>query len=269
MKKLLLFVLITSVAISSSAQDTTASRKGKINEKKEARKQKINALIRQAEEGILIYSKQSIFGLQFRTNGYGGFYELGRMKTNRKTTIYRLDITEIKHPKEEKLPSGGIFFGNPYIYGKINNFYQATLGFGQQYILGQKGNKNGVVVSAVYNAGLALGLLRPYYLEVQDPQNGQSKVIKYSKQDSALFVGPTIVGGGGFGKGWSEMKVKPGGFAKAALRFDYGRFNETVSGIEVGISIEAYGEKIPIMLEQKNKQLFFQGYISILFGRRK
>ena len=226
-------------------------------------------MIRQAEEGVLIYSRQNIFGIQFRTNGYGLFYELGRMKTNRKTMIYRIDLTEIKNPKEEKLPSGATFFGNPYIYGKINSFYQITLGVGQQYMLGQKGNKNGVAVSAVYNAGLAIGLLKPYYIEIQDPNTFENRTIKYSPEDSALFVGPTIIGGAGLGKGWGEMKMKPGGFAKAALRFDYGRFNEAVSGIEAGVSIEAYGSKIPIMLQQKDKQLFFQGYIALLFGHRK
>src|SRR6185436_10750321 len=102
-------------------------------------------------------------------------------KTTRKTNIYRLDITEIKDPKEEKQTGGGIIFGNPFIYGKVNNFYQATLGFGQQYILGQKGNKNGVAVSAVYSGGLSLGLLRPYYLEVRDPNGGENLTIKYSQ----------------------------------------------------------------------------------------
>src|SRR5258706_9124489 len=160
-------------------------------------------MIKQSEEGVLIYSKQSIFGLQFRSNGYGIFYELGKMKTNRKTNIYRIDITEIKSQKEDKQPSGGVFFDNPYIYGKINNFYQVTLGFGQQYILGQKGNKNGVAVSAIYNAGLALGLLRPYYIEVND--GGEARTIKYSVQDSALFLSANIIGGGGFCKGWSEL----------------------------------------------------------------
>ncbi len=121
---------------------------------------------------MLVYSKQSIFGIQGRTNGYGVFYELGKMKTNRKTNIYRIDFTEIKNQKEEKLSNTveRPLFSNPFIYGKINNFYQVTLGFGQQYILGQKGNKNGVAVSAVFNGGLALGLLRPYYMEVEDPE---------------------------------------------------------------------------------------------------
>jgi hypothetical protein len=265
-KKFNIVLLLFTIALATSAQNTGTRRESK-KDKQEARRQKINAMSKQAEEGVLIFSKQSIFGLQLRTNGFGAFYELGKMKTNRKTNIYRLDITEIKHPKEEKLPSGGIFFGNPFIYGKINNFYQATFGFGQQYILGQKGNKNGVAVSAIYNAGLALGLLRPYYIDVND--NGVSKTIKYTVEDSAMFLSANILGGGGFGKGWSEIKVKPGAFAKTAIRFDYGRFNEVVSGIEVGISAEFYSSKIPILLKQKDKQFFYQGYLSILFGRRK
>ena len=65
------------------------------------------------------------------------------------------------------------------------------------------------------------------------------------------------------------MKLKPGAFVKTALRFDYGRFNEVVTGIEVGLSVDFYGDKIPIMIGQDDKQVFFQGYISILFGRRK
>ena len=269
MKKLSLTVLLVTIFLASSAQDST-SRKSSKNDKKEVRRQKINTLIKQSEEGVLVYRKQNIFGLQGRTNGYGAFYELGRMKTTRKTSTYRIDFTEIKHQKEEKLPSGGgLVFGNPFIYGKINNFYQLTLGVGQQYILGQKGNKNGVAVSAIVNGGLALGLLRPYYVEAQDPMTGQNRIIKYSKADSSIFLGPTIIGGAGFGKGWNEIKMKPGAFVKTAMRFDYGRFNEVVSGIEAGVSIEFYGSKIPILVDQKQKQLFFQGYISILFGHRK
>jgi hypothetical protein len=261
-KKLSLFLMIVAIGLTSSAQNTKDGRK-------DARRQKINTKIRQAEEGVLVYRKQSIFGIQAKTNGYGAFYELGFMKTPRKTNVFRLDISETKNAKEEKLLGGGIIFGNPFIFGKINYFYPVTLGFGQQYIFGQKGNKNGVAVTAVYNAGISVGLLRPYYINVEDPGSGENRTIKYSEADKDLFLGPSITGGGGFGKGWSEMKIKPGAFAKAAMRFDYGRFNEVVSGLEIGMSLEAYGSKIPIMLLQKDKSLFFQGYIAVLFGRRK
>ena len=268
MKIFSLLLIFVSLSFNISAQDTTTKRSTK-DSRKETRRQKVNALIRQSEEGILVYSKQSIFGVQGRTNGYGIFYELGKMKTTRKTNIYRIDLTEIKHQKEEKIPNGGtLVFGNPFVYGKRNNFYQLTLGFGQQIMLGQKGNKNGVAVTGLFNGGLALGLLRPYYIEVED-MNQEVKTIKYSEENRDLFLGNTIIGGGGLGKGWNEISVKPGAFAKTALRFDYGRFNEVVSGIEAGVSLEFYGEKIPILVDQKEKNLFFQGYIALLFGRRK
>ena len=262
MKKLTLFIFITSIVLTSFGQ----TRK----EKKEAKRQKINEMVRQAEEGVLIYQKQSIFGIQLRTNGYGGFYEMAKRKTNRKANVYRIDFTEIKHSKEEKLLGGSFVFGNPYVYGKKNNFYQLTLGIGQQYILGQKGNKNGVAVGAVYSAGLSLGLLRPYYLHIDDPATGGEKLIKYSEEDSALFMDQSaIISGGGFGKGWNELKLKPGFFAKAGMRFDYGRYNESVSGLEIGVSVEAYTSKIPLMVSQDDQQVFVQGYVAILFGRRK
>jgi hypothetical protein len=265
-KKLLLLSALSALAVTIYAQDST-SRKSEKDQRRLERRQKINTIARAEEEGVLVYNKQSIFGVMLRTNGYGLFYELGKMRTTRKTTTYNFELTEIKDPKEDKLPNGGFSFGNPYIYGKINNFYQLKLGVGQQYMLGDKGNKNGVAVSAVYNGGISLGFLRPYYIEVEDVY-GNVQTIKYS-QDSALFVNGYIRGGGGLGKGWGEMKLQPGVYAKSGLRFDYGRFNEVVSALEVGVSLEAYAKKIPIMLYQKDKQLFFQGYITLEFGRRK
>jgi hypothetical protein len=264
-KKLSLVTVIILLAVVGSFAQSSREEK---REKKEAKRQKINEMVRQAEEGVLVYEKQNIFGIQLRSNGYGAFYELGKMKTNRKTNIYRLDITEIKDHKEEKLLGGGFLFGNPFIYGKRNFFYPVTLGFGQQYILGQKGNKNGVAVSAVYNAGVSIGLLRPYYVDVQGSSN-QEQSIKYTVEDSAAFVNGPFLGASGLGKGWSEIKVKPGGFVKAAMRFDYGRYNESVNGLEIGMSVEAYADKIPIMLFQKDKRIFFQAYLALLFGKRK
>jgi hypothetical protein len=106
-------------------------------------------------------------------------------------------------------------------------------------------------------------------VNVDDPQSG-SRTIKYTPQDSALFVSEDVItGGAGFGKGWSAIKVKPGVFGKIAMRFDYGRFNESVSALEIGMSAEYYFSKIPIMLFQKDRHLFMQAYLAILFGRRK
>ena len=180
--------------------------------------------------------------------------------------LFQLEITERKHEKEDKQANS--FSSAPYIFGKQNFFYPVKLGVQQQFLFGNKSNKNGVSVTGNLGGGLVVGLLRPYMVEVL---KGSERVyVAYNGPDSALFLNQSdIVGGPNFGTGWSNLKVTPGIYAKPALRFDYGRFNEVVSAIEVGLTAEFYAKKIPQMTFQKQRQFFFGAYVAILFGRRK
>lgn len=267
MKKIILFSVLLLTGLASIAQDSTAKTPTRQERKKQATTRN-NALVKQEEEGVLSYNKQTAVGLQLRTNGYGLFVELGRSRSPRFTNLYMFEFTEIKHPKEEKVSNANTFFSNSFVYGKINNFYQAKLGFGQQYIFGQKGNKNGVAVLGIVEGGLTMGLLKPYYIQVQEQSVGV-RDIKYESADSVAFLSGNIIGGSGFTKGWSELKIKPGAFLKTALRFDFGRFNETVQAIEIGMSVDAYASKIPQMVFNDPQQFFFQGHFALVFGRRK
>jgi hypothetical protein len=266
-KKLILFYLFISASSFLFAQDSTVKRSRSRDDRREEKRMKRDAIIKQEEEGVLAYRKQSVFGIQLRTNGYGVFYELGRPKSPRFTNVYLIELTEIKHPKEDKITSSDGIFSNSYTIGKINNFYQVKLGFGQQYIFGHKGNKNGVAIMGIYQAGLSVGLLRPYYLDINE--NGTQRAIKYDSKDSTAFLFGNTIGSSGFSKGWNELKMKPGIFVKTALRFDFGRYNEMVQALQIGISAEVYSQKIPQLVYNKQKQLFFQGHIAFVFGRRK
>jgi hypothetical protein len=271
-KKLFLSLLfLATLFITTQAQDSTGSRNRKLTkkEKKEEKRKRINAMIKQEEEGVLSYYKQNSFGVQLRTNGWGFFYELGKRKTPRFTNTYSIEFTEIKHPKEERL---GGFFSNPFTYGKINSFYQLKLGYGQQYIFGQKGNKNGIAVIGMAQGGFSAGLIKPYYL------NLGTREIKYS-DDSLTFLsaGSSVeAAGAGPFKGWGEITVAPGVYFKSALRFDFGRYNEGVSAVEIGLSVDYYFKDIQMMAPQNKdrlasgpQRLFFQGHIAYIFGNRK
>ena len=267
MKKIILSVSLVLACYNLFAQDS-ALAKTESPDKKEAKRQRINAMIKQEEEGNLSFTKQTLFGIEARTNGYGIFLEVGRRRSQRFTTTYSVELSEIKHHKEEKLNSPENLFNNSFIYGKINNFYQAKIGYGQQYIFGQKGNKNGVAVIAHLNGGLSAGLLKPYYLHIRDSGGVEREVSYYS--DSASFINPySVLGSGGFGKGWNELQFKPGLFVKGALRFDFGRYNEKVQAVEIGMSVEYYFSKIPMMAFSESKNLFFQGHLAFVFGSRK
>lgn len=244
-------------------------------EKKEARQEKINALISQEEEGVLIYHKQTVYGIQLRSSGYGAFVEIGKMTDRNVTKIMQFEFTETKHPKEEKFQwasTSGYTTSAPFKFGKQNYFYNLRFGMGQSRRIADKGNKNGVSVQAVYLGGLALGLERPYYVEVADAVAREYRVIKYDPNnptDAALFLSDAVEAGTGLAKGWNEIKINPGVYAKTGLRFDYGRYNEMVSAIEVGVSLDFYARKVPLMVGSKENQMFLAAYLVLEFGKRK
>ena len=266
MRKIIVICIAIAATLPVVAQKTK-------QEKKDERRQRINALVKQEEEGVIAYRKHSVFGFKLTNDGYGGMYEAGRAQSVRKALLFQLDFAERKHTKEEK-QTNPFVPSSPFIFGKINYFYPLKLGVQQQYLLGNKTNKNGVSVTANFGGGISLGFLRPYYLEINDTSNGGRKQIRYDSPDSSIFtsnnkLAELSVSSTGFGKGWGNMKVTPGLYAKAALRFDYGRYNEAVSAIEVGGTVEYYTKNIPQLIFIEQKKLFFNVYVAVLFGRRK
>ena len=259
MKKIFSFLIIIPISYHAFAQGSRQNRQ-------EEKRQHINSIVKQEEEGVITYKKSFAFGIKLINDGYGAFFELGRASSVKKALLYQLEFSERKGIKEQRQNS---YFANSvsFIYGKENFVYPVKLGVQQQILLGNKLNKNGVAITGNYGGGLSVALLRPYYVQVQNG-NGVD-YIKYNSQDSLQFLSGQIYGGPGLSKGWSELTVDPGLYAKAAVRFDYGAFNEIISAIEVGVTGEYYSKKIPIMVYNPEKQFFFGGYVAIMFGKRK
>lgn len=254
MTRLLLITTALLITITTSAQKAK-------KERKEENRKRINAMIRQEEEGVIAYRRHTVYGAKFINNGYGAFLEIGRASSVKKAMLFQLELSERKSPKEEK--SGN--YSAPYIYGKQNFIYPVRLGVQQQILIGNKSNKNGVSVTGNYGGGLALALVRPYYVQI----SSSDTYVKYNSPDSSAFLGSNISGGPGFSKGWKDLSVNPGAYLKTAIRFDYGSYNEIVSALEAGITAEYYSKDTPVMVRDVKKQFFFSGYVAILFGRRK
>jgi hypothetical protein len=234
-----------------------------------AKKERINRLMRMEEEGDLIFDHHSIFGLRIATDGYGIFYERGKFQSVHKTRLLQFELNEKKDPKDHKVAVGGFngYTLNSIAVGRLNNFYQFKAAMGEQYLIGGKGNKNGVAVTALYSGGFSIGMLKPYILHVFKSQGDGS--LFESQYPEILDSGYLVNDAAGFGSGWNKLSVKPGLNAKLAIRFDYGRFNQSVTAIEAGATAEYYFSQIPLMALVKQKHLIFNAYVSIMFGRRK
>jgi hypothetical protein len=258
-----------------------AAQKSSKKQKREARKEHINALAKQEEDGSLIYNKQFVTGVQINTDGYGIFLEWGKLKTPNLTELYSFGFYEKKHRKEEKVndnASNGIIGGQflPYVFGKTNYFYQAVFSYGRQQVLGTKSNKNGVAVSAIYKGGLSLGLLRGYNIQIDTSAsiNGRNLFTTTYKKANALqktyFADPDrVFAGTGISKGWNELKFNPGIKLEGGLRFDFGRHNELCSAAQLTVSAEYYAQKVQQLLFVKERNLFINVGVAFVFGRRK
>ncbi len=256
-----LFFIILSCLVFSTGFAQRQSKK----DRRELNRKRIDAMIKQEEEGIIVYNKHTVFGGKLISNGYGVFVEFGRLNTVKKGMLYQLEISEYKSPREEK-QSNLFAFSTPFAFGKQNFFYPIKLGIQQQLLIGNKSNKNGVSITANYGGGLSVGLLRPYYVQI----GANGKYIKFDSPDSSKFLDPSAISGGpGFSKGWSDITVNPGAYIKTALRFDYGSYNEIVSALEVGMTADYYSKKVPLLVREKQKQFFFTGYVAVIFGKRK
>ena len=261
MKKIFFSILIVAVSMSAFAQKEKDTRE----EKKEKKRDRISAIAKQEEEGVITYRKSFSGAAKLTTDGYGGFLELGRAQSVKRALLFQLDISERKHVKEEKQYNANNNAG-PYIYGKINYFYPVKLGVQEQFLLGNKGNRNGVSVSANAGGGISLGLLRPYLLGYD---SAGTQIFRGLKDDSARFLFDDPISGPNFGTGFNRLKVTPGAYAKAALRFDYGKYNEMINAIEVGVTAEFYSKKIPQMVFSKEHNFFFSAFVAVMFGKRK
>jgi hypothetical protein len=225
------------------------------------------------EEGDLIFNKHNIFGIRLATDGYGISFEKGKFKTPSKTLLFQFELNEKKSPKEKRITTGGDLFGSSVVAYKLNNFYSFKAAIGQQHLIGGKGNKNGVAVTGLYSGGISLGILKPYYInvvDVNDPNGATSqKTFTQILNDTTSGAQYQATGAAGFTVGWGHVTIKPGLNAKVAMRFDYGRFNQTISAIEAGLTAEYYFGKIPQVYLVPQRQFFFNGYVAIMFGSRK
>ena len=275
MKKLLLVLTVVVMGSAVFAQNGTNTKTPSKNDKKADKRERMNTISKmQEEENAIVYNKHTLFGVKIASDGYGLVYEKGKYISPRWSKFWQIELNEKMHNKEEKVGRGIDVFGNvsQAKFGKANNFYQLKYGMGKQYLIGGKANRNGVSVSALYAGGLSLGLEKPYYVDAERLSDQSRLRIKYS--DTSFSESRYLVqGSSGVTVGWGELKVVPGLHAKTALRFDYARFNETITAVEAGLNAEYYSSKILQMAvgrdHIKEARFFFNAYVAIEFGKRK
>lgn len=227
----------------------------------------------------LLFDREFTIDLRLQTNGFALAINRGKIKTYYKTNFWQLELGELKSPKEYRNTwDFSRRESSSFIYGKRNNLYALRFGLGQKRYFSEKASKKGLAVGATYSVGPSLGIIKPYQLILiyyNDPANPIDDVMQnetYSEDNSSIFTDiGRIAGAAGFSKGWSEVKFRPGIQAKAGLHLDWGAFDEVVKAFEVGVMLDVYAQKIPILIPvegNENRAYFLNLYLTLQFGKR-
>jgi hypothetical protein len=221
-------------------------------------------------------------GLRLNSNGWSVFVDKGWVKGEDKRRDYFYDVKllqvefgEKKHLKELKRSNNIAAVGDreskPFIFGKINNFYDFKIGYGARKMIAGKPENGNISIHWVYLGGLTLGMQKPYYIEAVVRDNGAwtTKSLKYTDETENVFLnGSAIIGSSGIMKGLNEIQFIPGIHAKTALHFDFAANKKTKMAVETGLNAEYYTKNVELMATQKAVPYLVDVYLSFQFGGR-
>jgi hypothetical protein len=219
------------------------------------------------DDVTILYRREACGGITIHSNGWGLTFKAGKHITGFRKRILDFEVISMKHPKEFRItnPYDG---AKSFIYGKLNNVFLVRGGWGYQNVLFGKAERSGVEVRYNYYLGIDLGITKPIYLDIiyTAPDSLPFYISKrYDPNDPDQTV-DRIYGSSSFFSGFDKMQIYPGGYAKFAVSFEYAGWQQKIAALETGVMVDFFPKAIPIIAFNQNPNLFFNFYISIMWG---
>lgn len=234
---------------------------------------------RRAVDADPVYRTATTYGITANTNSglIGGFsFRHSRLLDSKlfgmpQSSYLSIEAVNVKHPKEFSANTG---YNGRFIAGKENFLFSIRGQYGRDVKLFERVGDEGIEVGGILAAGPTLGIIKPYYVQVQE---GNRTYSVPAETLSTTGASGTPIGPGGFFEGFGNSKFTVGLNAKAGLSFDLSAFRNNITGLEIGFLAEVFPKRIPILPNRTtgadpldgNRQFFTSGYITLFFGTRK
>lgn len=214
----------------------------------------------------IFWRNEMSVGAALNSDGWSLIYrDLRQIKPSHRFFIEG-NIEGFKHPKEIKLSN--YYFQSPgtFVFGKLNSTWTVGGGAGYQVEIFEKHDLGGVSVSWFGGAGATLLFAKPIYYKIIVLVGQDYYTIEEQKFDLSIHQTLDIMGKASFFKGFDEIKLYPGLYARSGFNFEYSKNDRITHAIEVGASLHAFSKTIPIMASEDNKQFFPSIFVSYRIG---
>lgn len=225
----------------------------------------------------IVYNKERAYDLTIHTNGFAAGVNFGKLRTYYRTFYYHLGVGYITHPLEESQNKNqSVGRSKNFKYGKQNYLYLIRGGIGNKYYKSEKSKRRGVAVGWSYELGPVIGVLRPvkniYYVDLDMTGNKTAIELTYEDDPEQFMDYPSIYGRSSDLSTFASSKFRPGIQARAAAHFAMGAYEKYVKALEVGIMVDYFGVKMPLVVENEyhsNSPIFINIFATIQFGSRE
>ena len=220
-------------------------------------------------EERIIYDHESSMHATIHTQGFGGGYKYGKIRSIDKTTYWDFEVSYLRSLKQIKLMS--YYSATSFVYGKLNDVLIFRTGYEVERRIFGKPYWGGVELRWFYEGGASLALLKPYYYAVivaKPTTTGEyEEAIEYQTfEDRSQWI--DIMGKAPFKTGLREIKLKPGIYVKGGLAFEIGTSRFRAQSIEVGAMLEYFPQGIELMAENPIPHFIPTLYLSYNWGSR-
>ncbi|HEX2901090.1 MAG TPA: hypothetical protein VHS96_15330 [Bacteroidia bacterium] len=180
---------------------------------------------------------------------------------------FGVSMSSYKNPKELKIKSAySDQAGKDYVYDKLNYCYVIAPSFGLSRKLISRNIFNRVGLRGSISGGPLIALLKPYYVDIAIPFNGNQAYVETERYDYNKHNYSNIYGVGDYFLGMNELSVVPGARVKLATMVDLSSGTAYIRGIELGMFADIYAKKLPLFGFTANRQTFVGGSVEILIG---
>lgn len=211
-------------------------------------------------------TKGLAFGILAHTYGFGIDAQFHVLRPEW-DFIFGASFSSYKHPKELKIESAyADQGGKDYIFDKKNYGYVLAPTFGISKRIIPKNGFNKISLRSTFSAGPTLAFLKPYYLEVAIPFQGNQAYVEIDKYDASLYNYGNIVGEADYFLGMNELQLVPGIRAKLSAMLDFAAGSNYIRGIELSVYADYFTKELELLDLTPNKQVFVGGSVELLIG---
>lgn len=218
------------------------------------------------EQQKVFFRNERSFAFSLNSDGIGFGYREAKRNDYLNKRLIEFDFGTLKHPKEFKSTNPYYSGTGSYVFGKLNSTFFFRAGIGHQHEIFKKADLGGIAIRYFYSAGPVLAIYKPIYYKVLYPISLNEAEIRIEKYTTSIALPQDIYSRASFTKGLNETKVMPGLFGKGGFNFEYSKEDKVIHAIEIGIQVNAFPQKIPIMASDDNKAVFFSFFVSYRFG---